>query len=60
MKDPANNGGAQKRNIESNVAARRALETAERNSQLHEYSFTASSSERGQYMLMLSKFSSEL
>ena len=30
------------------------------NAQLHEYSFTASSSERGQYMLMLSKFSSEL
>ena len=30
------------------------------NAQLHEYSLTASSSERGQYMLMLSKFSSEL
>ena len=30
------------------------------NAQLHEYSLTAGSSERGQYMLMLSKFSSEL
>ena len=30
------------------------------NAQLREYSLTASSSERGQYMLMLSKFSSEL